>query len=397
MGCGALEHHESESNENSAAQGTGSVSGVEAESHNSFSSELNESTIIENFVPALNLSIAEGRAIAIGSTFLKISRAESGTLTATQKCSLPKDARFDFSAVGEVQQGHRWVRLASPIPGCSLAEGYVFVAHIRFENRPVFAIAPNRSTRFKAQLADSSLLSSTQWCDVTAGRRYELQAEPLDAGKGHLSVQFAPGQLQNCGFSKGFLFAAHIDREDPRPAGTDFARVMKHILVWEGGCSDHPNDAGGRTFKGITTAVARANGWSQDVCTMPDSLIFEIYRKNYWQARAVRYAWPLSLAVMNTEVNSGGGISQRFLERMQVQRIGGSLVDRARWYVDQQTDYYHRIVASNSSQRVFLRGWTNRSNYMQDVIAGRGPGLALVAHDFLQDGSAKAYFEGELE
>ena len=104
---------------------------------------------------------------------------------------------------------------------------------------------------------------------------------------------------------------------------------MKHILKWEGGCSDHPNDPSGRTFMGITTYRARVNGFYDDVCTMPKSMVLEIYKKDYWNNRAKDYPWPMNLAVMNTEVNSGGGRAQQFLDRMISQDITGTVVEKA--------------------------------------------------------------------
>lgn len=160
-------------------------------------------------------------------------------------------------------------------------------------------------------------------------------------------------------------------------SGGKFEKVMTHILRWEGGCSDHPADNGGRTFKGITTARARENGWSGDVCDMPTKRVFAIYREDYWAPRAKAQPWPLDLAVMNTEVNSGGGKSREFLERMRARGVGGSAREKARWFVDQQTAFYRDIVARNPGQGVFLQGWLNRSAYMQDVVAGRTPTAAF--------------------
>lgn len=161
------------------------------------------------------------------------------------------------------------------------------------------------------------------------------------------------------------------EAEKEGDAAQKFERVMKHILRWEGGCSDHPADSGGRTFMGITTGRARQNGWRGDVCKMPRARVLSIYREDYWNVRARKHPWPLDLAVMNTEVNSGGGKAKEFLERMKNQNVEGSVQVKASWYVDQQTAFYRAIVARRPSQKVFLRGWLNRSRYMQDVIQGR--------------------------
>ncbi|MCA2960469.1 MAG: hypothetical protein IOD12_09460 [Silvanigrellales bacterium] len=160
---------------------------------------------------------------------------------------------------------------------------------------------------------------------------------------------------------------------NPRKESEDlaFKKVLPHILKWEGGCSDHPADKGGRTYKGITAATARANGWTGDVCTLPDSTITAIYRKDYWEKRAKNFLWPMNLAVMNTEVNSGGGRAQKVLDRMKAEGIGGGLVAQATWFIEQQTALYKHIVERDPSQKVFFEGWLNRSNDMQRVVAGK--------------------------
>lgn len=136
-------------------------------------------------------------------------------------------------------------------------------------------------------------------------------------------------------------------------------------MKWEGGCADHPSDPGGRTYRGITTARARQAGWRADVCTMPDSLVEEIYKRDYWDTRAGKLEWPLSLAVFNTEVNSGGGKAQQFLnETNHVEQPRA----RAMLVANKQKEYYHDIVRRKPSMKVFLAGWLNRARDLENTI-----------------------------
>jgi hypothetical protein len=351
---------------------------------------IDENAVERNFIPDLSLSATEGFIEVTRETFLKSSTAQSSALPSPNKCILRAGVSIRFVALGRSENGHRWVQLARSPDGCSLRQGYFFEEHVRMLNRTVFVAQAKIATRFKLRMADSSGLSSSEWCPLTPGHRYVLQGAPTDAGGGHAKVKFLAGEVSGCRFSEGFLFTEHFQDLVPSKAAetSDFARVMKHILLWEGGCSDHPQDDGGRTFKGITTAVARQEGWTRDVCTMPDSLVFSIYREGYWNPRAARYSWPLNLAVMNTEVNSGGGIAQRFIDRMRARAPLGSVVNQALWFVDQQIDYYRRIVASRPKDRVFLQGWLNRSNYMKQVMSGNqslsllSPGETAFQSDF---------------
>lgn len=139
---------------------------------------------------------------------------------------------------------------------------------------------------------------------------------------------------------------------------------MDFIYKWEGGCADHPSDPGGRTYKGITTARARQSGWIYDVCSMPDNQVDDIYREDYWP-RASKFEWPLCLAVMNTEVNSGGGKAQEFLNRSA--NIEGTL-ERALAVCDLQTEYYRDIVKRKPTMKVFLAGWLNRAEDLRRTI-----------------------------
>ena len=349
---------------------------------------VDESAVERNYIPELSLSATEGFIEVQRETFLKTTIAQSSALPSSDKCVLRAGVSIRFVALGRSENGHRWAQLARSPDGCSLRQGYVFEEHVRMLNRTVFVAQPKVETRFKLRLADSSALKPSEWCPLMPGHRYVLQGAPTDAGGGHAKVKFLASELSGCSFSEGFLFTEHFQDLVPSRAAetSDFARVMKHILLWEGGCSDHPLDDGGRTFKGITTAVARQEGWTKDVCTMPDSLVFSIYREGYWNPRAARYSWPLSLAVMNTEVNSGGGIAQRFIDRMNARPSLGSVVNQALWFVDQQIDYYHGIVASRPKDRVFLQGWLNRSNYMKQVISGNQSLSLLGAGSFEMDG-----------
>jgi len=144
-----------------------------------------------------------------------------------------------------------------------------------------------------------------------------------------------------------------------------FDKTMEFIYKWEGGCADHPNDPGGRTYRGITTRRARLSGWYEDVCKMPHNLVDKIYHEDYWQPRAAKYPWPLCLAVMNTEVNSGGGKAQQFLDETTHIELPAA---RAIAIANKQKEYYHDIVRRRPKMKVFLAGWLNRAKDLQHTI-----------------------------
>lgn len=81
-----------------------------------------------------------------------------------------------------------------------------------------------------------------------------------------------------------------------------FAIVVEH----EGGYSNHPDDKGGETMWGITLAVARANGYLEDMEAMPVAVAKRIYRAKYWDAvKADQLPASCRYAVFDAAVNSG--------------------------------------------------------------------------------------------
>ena len=142
-------------------------------------------------------------------------------------------------------------------------------------------------------------------------------------------------------------------------SGADFDRAYQIIKEIEGGYSNHPNDRGGQTYRGIKKAVASRYGYD-DPRKIPDSKIRQIYYKDYWTASgANEQPWPLNLAIFNSYVNSG--------KRWKIPQSGTSQ-QKAIAYLQQQTDYYHSVVSKNPTQRVFLRGWLNRSDRIKKAI-----------------------------
>jgi lysozyme family protein len=91
-----------------------------------------------------------------------------------------------------------------------------------------------------------------------------------------------------------------------------FEVAMRHVLNQEGGYSDDPNDAGGKTFKGISTAfyqgLVRNKGYkNKPVTALTQAERLAIYRKWFWKASgADRIEDPaLALQVFDHAVNAG--------------------------------------------------------------------------------------------
>lgn len=94
--------------------------------------------------------------------------------------------------------------------------------------------------------------------------------------------------------------------------------IIDALLVVEGGYVNDPADTGGETNFGITIAVARANGYTGPMRSMPESEARRIYKHVYWIAPGFVWIEPFSedvaIELFDTGVNMGVGTASRFLQ-----------------------------------------------------------------------------------
>ncbi|WP_419827648.1 glycoside hydrolase family 108 protein [Sphingomonas sp.] len=95
--------------------------------------------------------------------------------------------------------------------------------------------------------------------------------------------------------------------------------IIDSVLRAEGGYSNDARDAGGETNFGITTAVARANGYAGAVKDMPREVARAIYRSRYVVApgfdKVLALSPDIAAELVDTGVNMGPAIASRFLQR----------------------------------------------------------------------------------
>jgi lysozyme family protein len=100
----------------------------------------------------------------------------------------------------------------------------------------------------------------------------------------------------------------------------NFENCLKHLLVHEGGWSDHPSDPGGATMKGVTLQVFREfkrnpHLSKEDLRNISDEDLASLYKKRYWDAvRADELVSGLDYTVFDCAVNSGPGRAIKFLQ-----------------------------------------------------------------------------------
>ncbi len=180
-----------------------------------------------------------------------------------------------------------------------------------------------------------------------------------------------------------------IDRSKPaatpvQPQQSRFQIALDFALRWEGGFSDDPLDAGGRTNRGITERVYHA--WlasrGEDdklVEHITEDEVRAIYNNNYWRTgRSDALSPDIDWLQFDASVNHGPVGAKRLLQRALVAcgrdiSVDGIIgpktleaaslvrsVDLGRAYLAQRSALYHRIVERKPDQKRFIRGWLNR-------------------------------------
>ena len=99
----------------------------------------------------------------------------------------------------------------------------------------------------------------------------------------------------------------------------DVDALVEGLLDREGGYVNHPSDKGGPTCYGITTAVARDNGYAGAMQNLPHAEAAAIYRRLYWVRprldEVAKRAPAVAAELFDTGVNMGPAVAVTFLQR----------------------------------------------------------------------------------
>lgn len=150
--------------------------------------------------------------------------------------------------------------------------------------------------------------------------------------------------------------------------------IILEILRREGGLTNNPRDAGGRTDKGISER-AHPDVWRDNQVTLEEAT--DIYRRKYLEGpRIAEIVDPRLRAQMaDIAVNSGPGVAIQKLQGLVGAKVDGVLGPKTLALVNthpepirlnnllalERVKMIGRIVQKNPSQSVFLVGWINRA------------------------------------
>jgi lysozyme family protein len=158
----------------------------------------------------------------------------------------------------------------------------------------------------------------------------------------------------------------------------DFKKYAPKLLQLEGGYTNHPDDLGGPTNKGVTLNTYREycgiEKTIKDLRNMSYGVWCDIMKDMYWdKCKADKIdSQPLAEILVDWCVNSGmvGLRKEQELVGTKPDGICGtitlslinssdaeSLFDRI---MSARKQFYVNIVKKNPSQKVFMNGWMNR-------------------------------------
>lgn len=168
----------------------------------------------------------------------------------------------------------------------------------------------------------------------------------------------------------------------------DVTKLAPHILKWEGGFINDPDDLGGATNKGVTIKTYTFFRWRKhqstptidDLKNISDEEFTAILKEMYWDAcRADRIeSQSVANAIVDWAWNSGTVTAAKELQKalgVTVDGVIGNVTLSAINSIDAKTmfdlvqktkiAYLERICVSRPANKKFMKGWMNRVNSLK--------------------------------
>ncbi len=187
----------------------------------------------------------------------------------------------------------------------------------------------------------------------------------------------------------------------------NYARALSRVLVHEGGYSNHPEDPGGATMKGVTQRVYdayrdRRRLKRQSVRMIDESELQEIYRRQFWNVvKGDKLPAGVDYIVMDGAVHSGPSQSVKWLQRaLGTVKVDGVIGEATLAAVEEHPDHDQLIAATLSRRLAFLKalktwktfkgGWSSRVEQVQDIGQAWATGSVGPQPVFFLGGNVKA-------
>lgn len=149
----------------------------------------------------------------------------------------------------------------------------------------------------------------------------------------------------------------------------NFDKALEHILEYEGGLVDHPNDPGGLTNFGISLRAFPQLG-RDGIRNLTKQSAGVIYRTNYWDnCRVDELPEELKLMVFDCSVNQGSSFARKTLQSAVNVTVDGIIGPKtleavSEAPVDAVLHNYSKLryyrYRYNKNWETFGDGWMNR-------------------------------------
>lgn len=157
--------------------------------------------------------------------------------------------------------------------------------------------------------------------------------------------------------------------------------IMPFILKWEGRYSNHKNDKGGATNKGVTyktwEAYCKKKGKEASLVTlrkMTNAEWTEIFKTSYWDAWkadcimsqrvaniCVDWSWMSGVKVIKKVQKMLGLTADGIVGPKTLASINGHSEDALFGMIKEaRKKFYESIVRKDPTQQIFFKGWLNR-------------------------------------
>ena len=171
-----------------------------------------------------------------------------------------------------------------------------------------------------------------------------------------------------------------------------FKDSLPVILKFEGGYSNHKDDPGGATMKGVTQAVYDSYRKRKDlgpkaVREIEFSEVEDIYREFWNNANCDEFcdSHPLTALVhFDFAINAGPKQAAKTLQKALGVKIDGILgkisigvilkskdEQLATRYLDFRENFYRDLTLQKPALKVILKGWLNRTSHLRGIINGK--------------------------
>lgn len=174
---------------------------------------------------------------------------------------------------------------------------------------------------------------------------------------------------------------------------TCFNKAQQFVLQWEGGLCEDANDAGGITKYGVCLRFLKSikpDATREDIINLTKEEASQIFYTHFWKkCRCDELPERIAFALYDTAINVGVSQAVKLLQRSVCVKADGIIGDvtiqavnrfvgegeedkRLTDFLIRRKAFYTNLAAQKPSQKVFLKGWLNRTSALAAAVSLSG-------------------------